>query len=166
MRATIWFVLLFVVAVVAATTLGTNDGLVALYWRGWRFDISLNLFLLLLFGTCFLLVSAIQALNSLIGLPQRAREWRVARRDRSAQAALRDALAQYFGGRYSRAQKAAQRALTIQADTPELAQDNEFTVLGHLLAAELVKQVAGQARSVGVPRPDDTLAALTAAAGR
>ena len=35
-----------------------------------------------------------------------------------------------------------------------------------LLAAELVKQVAGQARSVGVPRPDDTLAALTAAAGR
>jgi HemY protein len=135
MRATIWFVLLFVVAVVAASTLGTNDGLVALYWRGWRFDISLNLFLLLLFGTCFLLVSAIQALNSLIGLPQRAREWRVARRDRSAQAALRDALAQYFGGRYSRAQKSAQRALTIQADTPELAQDNEFTVLGHLLAA-------------------------------
>ncbi len=135
MRATIWFVLLFVVAVVAATTLGTNDGLVALYWRGWRFDISLNLFLLLLFGTCFLLVSAIQALNTLIGLPQRAREWRVARRDRSAQAALRDALAQYFGGRYSRAQRAAQRALTIQADTPELAQDNEFTVLGHLLAA-------------------------------
>jgi HemY protein len=135
MRATIWFVLLFVVAVVAASTLGTNDGLVALYWRGWRFDISLNLFLLLLLGTCFLLVSAIQGLNSLIGLPQRAREWRVARRDRSAQAALRDALAQYFGGRYSRAQKAAQRALTIQAGTPELAQDNEFTVLGHLLAA-------------------------------
>ena len=135
MRATIWFVLLFVVAVVAASTLGTNDGLVALYWRGWRFDISLNLFLLLLFGSCFLFVSAIQALNSLIGLPQRAREWRVARRDRSAQAALRDALAQYFGGRYSRAQKAAQRALTIQAGTPELAQDNEFTVLGHLLAA-------------------------------
>ena len=34
------------------------------------------------------------------------------------------------------------------------------------LAIELVKQVAGQARSVGVPRPDDTLAALTAAGGR
>ncbi len=35
-----------------------------------------------------------------------------------------------------------------------------------LLAGELVKQVASQARSVGVPRPDDTLAALTTAAGR
>jgi uroporphyrin-III C-methyltransferase len=35
-----------------------------------------------------------------------------------------------------------------------------------LLATELVRQVAGQARNVGVPRPDDTLAALTAAGGR
>jgi uroporphyrin-3 C-methyltransferase len=36
-----------------------------------------------------------------------------------------------------------------------------------MLAAELVKQVLGQARLVTVPRPDDTLAALTAAgAGR
>ena len=35
------------------------------------------------------------------------------------------------------------------------------------LAAELIRQVAGQARQVVVPRPDDTLAALTAAsAGR
>lgn len=35
------------------------------------------------------------------------------------------------------------------------------------LAADLVKQVSAQARHVGVPRPDDTLAALTAAsAGR
>ena len=41
--------------------------------------------------------------------------------DAFAQAALRDALAQYFGGRYSRAQKSARSALAIQADTPELA---------------------------------------------
>ncbi len=135
MRNTIWVVLLFAVAVLAATTLGTNDGLATFYWNGWRMDLSLNLFLLALVGSCFVIVTAIQALNALVGLPQRAREWRVARRDRSAQAALRDALAQYFGGRYSRAQKSAQRALVIQADTPELAQDNEFTVLSHLLAA-------------------------------
>lgn len=135
MRNVIWLVLLFGVAVLAASTLGTNDGLATFYWRAWRLDVSLNLFLLALIGTCFVIVTAIQALSALVGLPQRAREWRIQRRDRSAQAALRDALAQYFGGRYSRAQKAAQRALVIQADTPELAQDNEFTVLGHLLAA-------------------------------
>jgi HemY protein len=134
-RLAIWFVLLFAVAVVAATTLGANDGLASFYWGSWRLDLSLNFFVLLLIGTCFLLVAVIQGMSALIGLPKRAREWRTARRDRTGQAAFRDALAQYFGGRYTRAQKSAQRALAIQAETPELAQDNEFTVLGHLLAA-------------------------------
>ncbi|WOB09577.1 heme biosynthesis HemY N-terminal domain-containing protein [Piscinibacter gummiphilus] len=135
MRAVVWFILLFVVAVVAAATFGANDGLVSLYWGGWRMDVSMNLFLLALLLTCLALVTIFQAVNALVGLPRKAHEWRVARRDRTAQAALRDALAQFFGGRYSRAQKAAQRALLIQAETPDLAQDNEFTVLGHLLAA-------------------------------
>jgi HemY protein len=146
MRAVIWFLLLFAVAVVAAATLGTNDGIVSVYWGSWRLDTSLNLFLLALIGTCFALVSVIQALSSLSGLPRRAHEWRVARRDRVAQAALRDALAQYFGGRYSRAQSAAQRALAIQADTPDLAQDNEFTVLGHLLAAGSAHRLQDRAK--------------------
>jgi HemY protein len=146
MRAVIWFLLLFAVAVVAAATLGTNDGLVTIYWGTYRLDASLNLFLLAVAGTCFALVSTIQAVNSLTGLPQRAHEWRVARRDRVAQAALRDALAQYFGGRYSRAQSAAQRALAIQVDTPDLAQDNEFTVLGHLLAAGSAHRLQDRAK--------------------
>jgi len=135
MRTVIWFTLLFAVAVVAATTLGSNDGMASLYWGGWRMDVSLNLFLLVMVGACFALVTLIQGVSALVGLPRRALEWRVARRDRSAQAWLRDALAQYFGGRYSRAHRSAKRALEIQSDTAELAQDNEFTVLGHLLAA-------------------------------
>jgi HemY protein len=135
MRAVIWVILLFVVAVVAATAFGTNDGLVSLYWNGWRMDVSMNLFLIVLVVTCFALVTVIQAVNALVGLPRRAHEWRISRRDRTAQAALREALAQYFGGRYSRAQKAAQRALNIQAETPDLAPDGDFTALGHLLAA-------------------------------
>jgi HemY protein len=135
MRFVIWFILLFVAAVVAASALGTNDGLVSLYWHQHRVDISLNLFLLVLIGGCFAFVSTIKAINSLVGLPRRAHAWRTARRDRTAQAALREALAQYFGGRYSRSHKASQRALHIQAQTPDLVQDSEFTVLGHLLAA-------------------------------
>jgi len=176
MRAVIWFLLLFAVAVVAAATLGTNDGLVTVYWGGYRLDASLNLFLLVLIATCFALVSIIQAVNSLTGLPKRAHEWRVARRDRVAQAALRDALAQYFGGRYSRAQSAALRALAIQADTPDLVQDNEFTVLGHLLAAgsahrlqdrvkrdEQLKAALDLARTSNAARPAEEGARLLAA---
>jgi HemY protein len=146
MRVVVWLVLLFVAAVVAATVFGTNEGLVTFYWGGWRMDMSLNLFLLLLLGTCFVLVSVMQAVSALMGLPQRAREWRTTRRDRSAQSALREALAQYFGGRYSRAEKAAQRALAIQADTPDLAQDNEFTVLAHLLHAGSAHRLQNRAQ--------------------
>lgn len=146
MRAVVWFILLFVVAVVAATTFGANDGLVSLYWSGWRMDVSMNLFLLALLATCLALVTIFNAVNALVGLPRRAHEWRVARRDRTAQAALRDALAQYFGGRYSRAQKSAQRALLIQSETPDLVQDNEFTVLGHLLAAGSAHKLQDRSR--------------------
>jgi HemY protein len=135
MRWVIGFILIFVAAVVAAGTLGTNDGLVTISWGHWRTELSLNLFLLGLVVACTALVITIQAMDSLLRLPRRAREWRVGRRDRLAQAALREALAQYFGGRYSRSQRAARKALAIQADTPDLRQDPDFAVLAHLLAA-------------------------------
>ncbi len=135
MRLVIWLVLLFAVAVVAALTLGSNDGLASFYWGGWRLDVSLNLFLLLLLGSCFALVTAIQAVESLTSLPRRAREWRLSQRERAAQLALREALAELFGARFSRAQKAAQRALNIQSGSPELAQDQAFLALAHLLTA-------------------------------
>jgi len=135
MRNVVWLVLLFVVAVVAATTLGSNDGLVTVYWAGWRTELSLNLFLLLLIGSCVVLFLAAQTLSSLLTLPQRAGEWRALRRERAAQAALREALAEYFGARYTRAHKAAEKALALQHDAPALQGDAQFGVLARLLAA-------------------------------
>jgi HemY protein len=135
MRLVIWLVLLFAAAVVAALYLGSNDGLASFYLAGWRLDISLNLFLLLLVASCFALVTAIQAIEALTTLPKRAREWRLAQRERSAQLALREALIELFGARFSRAQKAAQKALNVQSATPELAADQGFMALAHLLAA-------------------------------
>jgi HemY protein len=146
MRGVIWLVLLFVVAVVAATTLGANDGLVSVYWRGWRTDLSLNLFVILL------VASAAQALQSLVSLPKRASQWRALRRERAAQAALREALAEYFGARYGRAHKAAQRALALQAEVPELASDGQFRTLARLLAAGSLHRLQDRARRDGVLR--------------
>jgi len=176
MRGVIWLILLFVAAVVAASTLGRNDGLVSFYWGGWRLDVSLNLFLLGLVLSCFVLVSVIQAINALITLPARAREWRVLKRERAAQAALREALAELFAARYSRAQKAAQRALTIQDSTPELHADHDLRMLGHLLAAaslhrmqdrtrrdEQMRQVFHESRRGVRARPADDGARLLAA---
>ena len=135
MRGVIWIVLLFVVAVVAAATLGTNDGLVTLYWRGWRTDLSLNLFIIVVVAACMVLVLAARALHSLVSLPRRAGEWRALRRERAAQLALRESLAEFFGARFGRARAAAQKALAVADETPALAADADFRVLGELLAA-------------------------------
>lgn len=135
MRSIIWLVLLCVVAVVAATTLGSNDGLVTIYWSGWRTELSLNLFLILLLGGVALLFSAAQALRSLLTLPERASEWRALRRERAAQAALREALGEFFSARFSRAHKAALKALALRDDVPQLKSDADFAVLAQLLAA-------------------------------
>ena len=93
MRAVVWAVLLFAVAVVAATTLGVNDGLVSVYWGGWRTDLSLNLFLIIVIGGCFLFMAAAGAIQSLVSLPRWASEWRALRRERAgvARAPLRRA---------------------------------------------------------------------------
>jgi HemY protein len=154
MRGVIWLVLLFVVAVVAATTLGSNDGIVTIYWGGWRTDMSLNLFVILMLVSCFGLMSAAQAFGALISLPRRASEWRALRRERAAQAALREALAEYFSARYSRAHKAAARAIAIQEDAPDLRADSEFTVIGHLLAAGSLHRLQDRNRR------DERMAAL------
>jgi len=160
MRGVIWLVLLFVVAVVAATTLGSNDGLVSIYWGGWRTDFSLNLFVIVVLVACLTLMSAVQAVSALLSLPRRAGEWRALRRERAAQTALREALAEYFSARYGRARKAAQRALAIAVDTPVLRDDAEFMALGQLLAAGSLHRLQDR------PRRDETLRlALKAARG-
>jgi HemY protein len=152
MRGVIWLVLLFVVAVVAATTLGANDGLVSLYWRGWRTDLSLNLFVILVVAGCALLMSAAQALQALVSLPRRASQWRALRRERAAEAALREALAEYFGARYGRAHKAAQRALALQPEAPELVGDAQFRTLARLLSAGSLHRLQDRSRRDGVLR--------------
>jgi len=131
MRGVIWLVLLFMAAVVAATTLGRNDGLVSIYWSGSRFDLSLNLFVIGVVLGCLALLFAMRALLSLVSLPARAHEWRLRRRERAAQAALREALAEYFGARYSRARKAAARAVALHEATPELVGDLQTRKLAH-----------------------------------
>ena len=146
MRGVIWLVLLFVVAVVAATTLGSNDGLVSLYWAGWRTDLSLNFFVILVLASCAVLMLAVQALNSLVSLPKRAGQWRALRRERAAEVALREAQAEYFGARYGRAHKAAQRALVLQPDVPALAADAQFRSLARLLAAGSLHKLQDRTR--------------------
>lgn len=146
MRSIVWLLLVAVIAVVGATALGANDGLVTIYWRGWRTDFSLNLFLLVMVALFLAVYSLVRALDSLLALPERAKQWRTSRRDRVAQAALREGLALYLAGRYTRAHKTCQKAIAIQADTPELALDAEFTALAHMLSAGSLHRLQDRTR--------------------
>lgn len=146
MQGIVWILLVAVAAVVGATALGANDGLVTLFWLGWRADFSLNLFLLGLLVVVLATYSLVRGVDGLLNLPERARRWRITQRDRLAQAALREGLALYMAGRYTRAHKACQRAIAIQADTPELALDAEFTALAHLLSAGSLHRLQDRVR--------------------
>ncbi|MBT9488344.1 MAG: heme biosynthesis protein HemY [Rubrivivax sp.] len=154
MRNVIWLVLLATAAVVAAVTFGRNDGLVSIFWNGWRADLSLNLAVLTLLVAGGVALFAAQAMMTLLTLPQRAAEWRALRRERIAQAALREALAEYFSARYSRAHKAARKALELHADGA--GTDREYAVLAHLLAAGSLHRLADR------PRRDEQLERLNA----
>jgi HemY protein len=144
MRNVIWLVLLAVAAVVAAVTFGRNDGLVSIFWGGWRADLSVNLaVILLLVGGAVVMVAA-QAVLVLVTLPERAAEWRALRRERAAQAALRESLAEYFSARYSRAHRAARRALDLHADGA--GTDREFAVLAQLIAAGSLHRLSDRGR--------------------
>lgn len=146
MRGVIWLVLLFAAATVAALTLGDNKALVSFFYGSWRVDLSLNLFLIAALVGGFLLMLVIQGIDALVTLPTRAKAWRALKRERAAHAALREAMAEHFAGRFNRAHKAAQRALAIQAGTDELAGDRELRVLAHLLAARSLHRVLDRTR--------------------
>ena len=146
MRSIIWLVLLFGVAVIAAMTLGRNDGLVSIYFGDWRSDLSLNLFVVLVLLSCLVIMFAARSVHSLHSLPKRAREWRQRKSERAAHAALREALAEYLAARYSRAYRAAQRVLTLQQQTDALAKDSELRVLGHALAAASLHRMRERSR--------------------
>jgi HemY protein len=158
-RGIVWLIFLFGAAVLAAALLGPNDALVAIHWRGWRADLSMNLFLLLVLLACFVIMATVRGLEAMLSLPQRAREWRALQRERGAQRALREALAEYFGARYGRAQKSAEHAVTIADETPEMPDAPSTRALARLVAAGSAHRLQDRTRRDELLRRIDTDAA-------
>lgn len=135
MRWVLWTVGLFGVAVLAATTLGSNDGLVSVYWGGWRADLSLNLFLLLMGASVLALMLASRATEALVSLPRRAAQWRSQQRERAAHRLLREAEWESAAGRFGRAQRAADRAWDLSQTQPPFEEAAAVALSSRWLAA-------------------------------
>lgn len=140
MRAALWLLALFGVAVAIALFVGQNQGTVTLFWPPYRVDLSLNLVLLLLLATFVLVHLALGALAALFDLPRQAVRWRAQQKERAMHAALLDAIAHLLAGRFIRARKFAGIALrqekALAAGGESLPVARQVRALAHVLAAE------------------------------
>ncbi|MEJ7931892.1 heme biosynthesis HemY N-terminal domain-containing protein [Ramlibacter sp. AN1015] len=140
MRAALWLLALFGVAVAVALFAGNNQGTVTLFWPPWRIDLSLNLVLLLLLAAFVFLYAVLRALAALFELPRQALRWRNQQKERAVHALLVDAIAHLMAGRFLRARKAAEAALTqeesLQGSGERLPHAGQLRALSHVLAAE------------------------------
>ena len=138
MRAALWLLALFGVAVAVALFAGNNQGTVTLFWPPYRIDLSLNMVLIALFGTFALLYAALRGLATLLALPRQARRWRVLQKERAMHGALLDATAQLLGGRFLRARKAAESAIAQQLalEGEKIPHGRELRTLAHIVAAD------------------------------
>ncbi len=148
MRAAIWLIALFAVAVAVALFAGNNQAVVTLFWPPHRVDLSLNLALLLGLVIFTVIHLALRAFAAAFSLPAQARRWRAQQRERAMHAALLDALAHLLAGRFIRASRSAQSALAQERSLSELAGESvhdsgyspqrglQLRALAHLVAAE------------------------------
>lgn len=141
MRAALWLIGLFALAVAGAWMADHNEGVVALFVYPYRIDLSLNLFALLLVVLLAVLLLAQQAVSAMLSLPREARRWRLQQKERAAHAALLDAYTEFMAGRYLRARKSAElvlsreNALRDAAEHP-LAHAVALRTVAHVVAAE------------------------------
>lgn len=144
MKAALWFLALFGVAVASALLAGGNQSTVTVFWAPYRVDLSLNLVVLVLLAFFVVLHFAWRALSALWELPNQARRWRLQQKEHAMYAALLDALSQLWSGRYVRAMKSAEKVLRLQAGlgsvrTANNAQPHDsqhLRAVAHLVAAE------------------------------
>lgn len=140
MRAALWLLALFGVAVAIALFAGNNQGTVTIFWPPYRLDLSLNLVLLLLFAAFVFLHAALGAMAALFDLPRQALRWRSLQRERAMHGSLLDALSHLLAGRFIRARKSAEAALgqerSLSTGGQGPANAVQVRTLAHLLAAE------------------------------
>jgi HemY protein len=149
MRATLWLLALFGIAVAGALFAGNNQGSVTLFWPPYRIDFSLNLVLLLLLGAFLFLHAALGAMAALFDLPRQALRWRTQQKERAMHGALLDALSHMLAGRFIRARKAAEAVLqqegSLTAAGQKPANAGQLRAIAHLLAAESAQALQDRA---------------------
>ncbi|HJV27092.1 MAG TPA: heme biosynthesis HemY N-terminal domain-containing protein [Aromatoleum sp.] len=110
MRALIWLIGIFALAVGGAMLASINTGYVLLVLPPWRMQLSLNLLIVILVLGFVLTYGVLRVVSKTLALPGRVGVFRERRRKEVAGRALRDAVRALFEGRFSQSVKLAESA--------------------------------------------------------
>ncbi|KVE39297.1 heme biosynthesis protein HemY [Burkholderia sp. TSV86] len=116
LRGIIWLAVLFAIAAALATLGRFDTGQVLIVYPPYRIDLSLNFFVLAIIVVFIALYALTRIVRNIWRMPRRVAAYRAKMRAERAQTSLRDALANLYAGRFSRAEKAARDALVIDAN--------------------------------------------------
>ena len=144
MRAALWFLGLFGIAVAVAVFAGNNDATVTLYWPPYRVDLSLNFVILALVFSFALVYAAMRTAAVLFALPVQAKRWRALQKERAINAELFNAQSHFLAGRYIRSRKSALAALHLDKSreqshpkaTDIVGNETQLRALAHVMVAQ------------------------------
>jgi HemY protein len=120
MRALLWVLGLFAVAVGLVIAARYNNGFVLVVVPPWRAELSLNLAIILAVALFVLVYAVVRTVIVTVTMPLRVRAFQKRRAENRARATFNEALINFFEGRFGRAEKAASAALKA-GESPALS---------------------------------------------
>jgi HemY protein len=110
MRALIWIIALFALAVALTVAARYNSGFLLLVMSGYRIELSVNLAVVLLLLAFLVFYAVLRTVVIALEMPRRAAEYRKQQDSVRARKSLENSLCAYFEGRYGRAERGAAQA--------------------------------------------------------
>ncbi len=120
MRALLWVIGLFALAVGLVIAARYNSGYVLVVLPPWRAELSFNLAVILALGVFFFAYVVVRTAIITATMPSRVRTFQKQRSESRARATFNEALVNFFEGRFGRAEKAAAAALKA-GESPALS---------------------------------------------
>lgn len=137
MKALLWLLTIFALAVGVALALRYNNGYVLVVLPPYRAEVSLNLALILAFGGFVFFYGILRTVALARSLPRRVREFRQQRQSEKMAETLSDAMRLLFEGRYD-------QSLTKAAEAHAVGQSPGLAALIAARAAQALGDAANQ----------------------
>jgi HemY protein len=135
MKLAFWLLTLIVAAGVIAFAAKYNSGYVLLVAQEYRIELSLNILLVLLIALFFICYFIVRLIIATLRLPTKVREFRIRKNHEAAHVALLNGIKEFLEGRYTKAEKTANKALKFK-------ESSEFIAINAAIAARSAHELS------------------------